>query len=31
MQIIHRIDTDAFISVSKTQGVFGKNFEKLKL
>lgn len=31
MQIIHRIDDKAFISVSKTQGVYGKNFEKLKL
>ena len=31
MQIIHRIDKDAFISVSKTQGVYGRNFEKLKL
>lgn len=31
MRIIHRIDKDAFISVSKTQGVYGKNFEKLKL
>ena len=31
MQIIHRIDSDAFISVSKAQGVYGKNFEKLKL
>ena len=31
MQIIHRIDPTAFISVSKTQGVYGKNFEKLKL
>ena len=31
MQIIHRIDPDAFISVSKTQGVYGRNFEKLKL
>lgn len=31
MQIIHRIDNDAFISVSKVQGVYGKNFEKLKL
>jgi uncharacterized membrane-anchored protein YitT (DUF2179 family) len=31
MQIIHRIDQDAFISVSKTQGVYGRNFEKLKL
>lgn len=31
MRIIHRIDTDAFISVSKVQGVYGKNFEKLKI
>lgn len=31
MQIIHRLDKDAFISVSKTQGVYGRNFEKLKL
>ena len=31
MQIIDRIDDNAFISVSKTQGVYGKNFEKLKL
>ncbi|MBP5527465.1 MAG: YitT family protein [Bacteroidales bacterium] len=31
MQIIHRIDPNAFISVSKAQGVYGKNFEKLKL
>ena len=31
MQIIHRIDANAFISVSKTQGVYGRNFEKLKL
>ncbi len=31
MQIIHRIDENAFISVSKTQGVYGRNFEKLKL
>lgn len=31
MRIIHRIDRDAFISVSKAQGVYGKNFEKLKL
>ena len=31
MQIIHRIDPDAFISVSKAQGVYGRNFEKLKL
>jgi len=31
MHIIHRIDPDAFISVSKTQGVYGRNFEKLKM
>ena len=31
MQIIHRIDADAFITVSKAQGVYGRNFEKLKL
>ena len=31
MRIIHRIDQGAFISVSKAQGVYGKNFEKLKL
>ena len=31
MQIIHRIDADAFISVSKTQGVYGHNFGKLNL
>jgi uncharacterized membrane-anchored protein YitT (DUF2179 family) len=31
MQIIHRIDENAFISVSKAEGVYGKNFEKLKL
>lgn len=31
MRIIHRIDTDAFVSVCKTQGVYGKNFEKMKL
>ena len=31
MQIIHRIDPEAFISVSKAQGVYGRNFEKLKL
>ena len=30
MQIINRIDNSAFISVSKTTGVYGKNFEKLK-
>ncbi|MBR1516797.1 MAG: YitT family protein [Bacteroidales bacterium] len=31
MRIIHRIDQNAFISVSKAQGVYGKNFDKLKL
>ena len=31
MQIIHRIDENAFVSVNKAQGVYGKNFEKLKL
>lgn len=31
MQIIHRVDENAFVSVSKTQGVYGKNFEKMKL
>ena len=31
MQIIHRTDPNAFISVSKAQGVYGRNFEKLKL
>ena len=31
MQIIHRIDTNAFISVSKVQGVYGVNFDKLKM
>jgi uncharacterized membrane-anchored protein YitT (DUF2179 family) len=31
MHIIHRIDENAFISVSKTQGVYGRNFEKIKM
>ena len=31
LQIIHRLDENAFVSVSKAQGVYGKNFEKLKL
>lgn len=31
MQIIHNIDDNAFITVTKAQGVYGKNFEKLKL
>ncbi|MDR0365040.1 MAG: YitT family protein [Bacteroidales bacterium] len=31
MQIIKEEDPDAFISVSKVQGVFGKNFDELKI
>jgi uncharacterized membrane-anchored protein YitT (DUF2179 family) len=31
MQVIHRIDQNAFVTVSKTQGVYGRNFEKLKM
>ena len=31
MHIIHRIDPNAFVSVNKTQGVYGKNFEKMKM
>lgn len=31
MQIIHRIDPNAFMSVSKVQGVYGTNFDKLKM
>jgi uncharacterized membrane-anchored protein YitT (DUF2179 family) len=31
MQLIHRIDPNAFISVSKVQGVYGVNFDKLKM
>lgn len=31
MQIINRIDPSAFVSVSKVQGVYGKNFEKIKI
>lgn len=31
MQIVHRIDQNAFVTVTKAQGVYGKNFEKLKL
>ena len=30
MRIVHRIDKEAFVSVSKAQGVYGKNFEKMK-
>ena len=31
MRIINRIDSSAFISVQKVQGVYGKNFEKIKI
>ena len=31
LQIIHRIDENAFVSISKAQGVYGRNFEKLKM
>lgn len=31
MQIVRRIDQGAFVSVSKAQGVYGRNFEKLKM
>lgn len=31
MEIVNEIDKNAFISVSKVQGVYGQNFEKLKL
>jgi uncharacterized membrane-anchored protein YitT (DUF2179 family) len=31
MEIIQNTDPKAFISVAKVQGVYGKNFEKLKL
>lgn len=31
MKIVNRIDPNAFITVSKAQGVYGKNFEKLKM
>ena len=31
MQVIHRIDPNAFISISKVSGVYGKNFDELKL
>lgn len=31
MQLINRVDSNAFVSVSKSQGVYGKNFEKLKI
>ena len=31
MKIVNRIDPNAFITISKAQGVYGKNFEKLKM
>ncbi len=31
MKIIKQIDENAFISVSKVQGVFGENFDKIKI
>lgn len=31
MRIVNRIDPSAFVSVSKVQGVYGKNFEKIKI
>lgn len=31
MEIIQTADPKAFISVAKVQGVYGKNFDKLKL
>jgi uncharacterized membrane-anchored protein YitT (DUF2179 family) len=31
MQIIKQEDPDAFVSISKIQGVFGKNFDELKI
>lgn len=31
LKIVNRIDPNAFITVSKAQGVYGQNFEKLKM
>ena len=31
MQIINRIDPSPFVSASKVQGVYGKNFDKIKI
>lgn len=31
MKITNRVDANAFITISKAQGVYGKNFEKLKM
>lgn len=31
MRIVNRIDPSAFVSLSKVQGVYGKNFEKIKI
>jgi len=31
MRIIKEVDDHAFISVAKVQGVFGENFDKIKI
>ena len=31
MRIITEVDPTAFVSVTKTEGVYGQNFEKIKL
>ena len=31
IKLIKEIDNNAFISIAKTSGVFGKNFDKLRL
>ena len=31
LKIINRVAPNAFITVTKSQGVYGQNFEKLKL
>ncbi|HQB74553.1 MAG TPA: DUF2179 domain-containing protein, partial [Bacteroidales bacterium] len=31
MRMIKNIDPNAFVTISKTTGVFGKNFDKIKL
>jgi uncharacterized membrane-anchored protein YitT (DUF2179 family) len=31
ISIIKEVDSSAFISISKVQSVFGKNFDKIKL
>lgn len=30
MQLIKTLDPEAFMTIEKTEGVFGKNFEKFK-